>query len=220
MGIPAIHITLNGKKMKASYQLSSLDIHTEVNRIPWAEICLIDGDAAKRKFTVSESGDFDPGTKVRITMSYVNKPGTQAPVFEGIVTGQAVEMNRSGQVLRIECKHQCHAMTRTRKSMVFTGKTDSKVLKILGGNYAGKFKIDVSGVKGAEHTELVQYFSSDWDFLMSRCLANGWLVVPKVANLKVMANPGPSPASPRQCHGFQRERVVRHGACRRWEHPI
>lgn len=189
MGIPAIHITLNGKKMKASYQLSSLDIHMEVNRIPWAEICLIDGDAAKRKFTVSESGDFDPGTKVRITMSYVNKPGTQAPVFEGIVTGQAVEMNRSGQLLRIECKHQCFAMTRIRKSMVYTGKADPKVVKLLAGNYTGKFKVDATGLTGPEHKELVQYFASDWDFLMSRCHANGWLIVPKVGNLKVMASP-------------------------------
>jgi phage protein D len=195
MPTPAIHIQLNGKKMSPKYQVLSLDVCAEANRIPWAEICLLDGDTAKQKFAISESGDFDPGTKVKITLSYVESPKSQGVVFHGLVTRHAVEIDaRGGQLLRVECRHPALVMTRERKSATFTNKNDVKVIKAVVGNYPGKLVVTTPGLQGAAHPELVQFFATDWDFLLSRCQANGWLVLPDGANLKVM--PGPVTKSP------------------------
>ena len=72
-------------KMPLDYEVLSVDVHVEANRIPWAEICFLDGDAALRKFRISESGDFDLGVEVELTLGYVNLPATHVPVFKGIV---------------------------------------------------------------------------------------------------------------------------------------
>jgi phage protein D len=189
-------IELNGKKMKMDRKLLSIDVHAEVNRIPWAEICFLDGDMAKRKFIVSESGDVDLGTKVKISLSYTNAPATVATVFEGIVTRHSVEMGLRGQLLRVECRHAAFALTQQRKSAAYAKKTDAKVIDALATPYSSMVKVDTKGLAGVEHAELVQYFATDWDFMLSRCEANGWLVLPKGPDLKIISAPktsGPVP---------------------------
>jgi uncharacterized protein involved in type VI secretion and phage assembly len=193
MPVSAINIQLDGKKMSPDYQILSVDVVAEANRIPWAEICLLDGDAAKRKFMISESGNFDLGVKVKITLSYVDQPRSLGLVFEGIVTRHAVEFDSRGQLLRVECRHAALLLTQERKSATFTDKDDAKVIKTIMGTYAGKVSASLTGLTGVEHKELIQFFASDWDFLLSRCQANGWLVIPDGPNLKIVEGPTLSP---------------------------
>jgi Rhs element Vgr protein len=190
MPAPDIHISLNGAKMNPSYQVLSVDVCAEANRIPWAEVCLLDGDTAKRKFEISESGAFDLGTKIKISLTYVDKPSATGVVFEGIVTRHAVELDsRGGQLLRVECRHPALYMTQERRSATFAGKSDVKVIKELMTPYKGKVSLSASGLQATALPELVQFFATDWDFLLSRCQANGWLVLPDGANLKVTDGP-------------------------------
>lgn len=185
----AIYISVDGKEISPNIQVLSIDVMAELNRIPWAELCLLDGDLAKRKFAVSETGTFDPGKKVAISLGYQNQPGTKAKVFEGLVARQSVEADPRGALLRIECRHGAFAMTQARKSATFVNKDDNAVISTLAKGYGDKVKLKMSAVAGPKHANLVQYFASDWDFMLSRCQANGWFVVPKAVGLEVIGTP-------------------------------
>ncbi len=175
--------------MPLDYEVLSVDVHVEANRIPWAEICFLDGDAALRKFRISESGDFDLGVEVELTIGYVNQPDTHAPVFKGIVTRHAVEFDHRGFLLRVELRHAAHLMTQQRKSAAFAKQNDAAVIGALSKPYKAHFNVALGMLTGSMHPELVQYHASDWDFMMSRCQANGWIVVMDGANLKILAEP-------------------------------
>jgi Rhs element Vgr protein len=186
---PHLIVKLDGIRMSQDYEVLSVDVHVEANRIPWAEICFLDGDAATRKFPISESGDFDLGTKVEILMAYVNEPSTQGSVFKGIVTRHAIEFDHRGELLRVECRHAGFLMTQQRRSATFKGKNDGAVIKALFDNYSGRLSVDAGTLTGVQHEELVQYQCTDWDFMMSRCEANGWIVMPEAGNLKILKAP-------------------------------
>jgi Rhs element Vgr protein len=178
MRVPTLHLLLDDKDMNPRYEVLSLDIFAEINHIPWAEICLLDGDAAARKFVISESGDFDLGTKIKISLYYLNEAGTKDQVFQGIVTRHTVELGARGQQLRIECQHAAYQMTRQRNSTVFAAKMDGQVISELLDAHPGVVNASKASMRGFKHEGLVQYFATDWDFMLSRCQANGWLVVP------------------------------------------
>ena len=52
---------------------------------------------------------------------------------------------------------------------------DSDVIQQLIGNYSG-LSADVAST-GTQHKELVQYYCTDWDFMLSRAEVNGLLVM-------------------------------------------
>ena len=70
MGVVTASITSDGKTMDPTCEVLSIDIVREVNRIPYADLALIDGDVAQGKFAVSDGGFFDPGKKIAIKLRY------------------------------------------------------------------------------------------------------------------------------------------------------
>ena len=61
MSIVTATILSDGKSMDPKYELLSIDISKEVNRIPDAQLLLLDGDAAQGKFEISDTAFFEPG---------------------------------------------------------------------------------------------------------------------------------------------------------------
>ena len=59
-------ILLDGTAIDPSYQVLSLSILKELNRISSATITLRDGDAALQSFELSNKDDFIPGKKIEI----------------------------------------------------------------------------------------------------------------------------------------------------------
>lgn len=173
--MPAVTSTIlgDGKPMDPAFELCSIDIRREVDRIPQAELRLLDGDAATRQFAAMDSGFFDPGAKLEIKLRYEGKPDTT--VFKGVVVRQGVEAGPRGSVLVIGLKDAAFKLTCARRSAVFEKKTDDAILRQLitdAGLTAGTLTATVP-----EHAEMVQYQVTPWDFLLSRADAQGLLVV-------------------------------------------
>ncbi|MCC8155242.1 MAG: hypothetical protein LIP01_14275 [Tannerellaceae bacterium] len=76
--------------------------------------------------------------------------------------------------LIIHCRDLAFPATLSRKNNVFTTKTDAAALKKIWGEYTLVPKVGASDI---EHPELIQYYSSDWDFTLARADANGWVVI-------------------------------------------
>ena len=74
-------IKANGEAIGTQYQVASINISKEVNRIPMAKIVIYDGDAAAQDFSISNEETFVPGTEIEITAGYHSEETT---VFNGI----------------------------------------------------------------------------------------------------------------------------------------
>lgn len=165
-------ILIDEKEINAAYQVLSLCIMKEINRVPTARIILRDGDASDRTFEISESNDFVPGKKITIQMGL---DGDNKQAFKGIIVRHAIRVKENGHgELHIECKDEAVKMTIGRHSRYFEKMKDKRVFEQLISDYKG-LKSDVEDTK-LEHSELVQSHISDWDFMLLRAEANGMLV--------------------------------------------
>ena len=161
--------------MDTSYELMSIDITKEVNRIPYAQLVLLDGDAAKQTFEISNTDFFEPGKVVEIKLRYESDPEKETAVFKGIVIRHGVEADAQGSLLTIELKNTAVKLTRTRKSVVYRDQTDDKIIGQIITN--SKLKKGAMAKTQAKHSQLVQYYCTDWDFMLTRADAHGLVVV-------------------------------------------
>jgi uncharacterized protein involved in type VI secretion and phage assembly len=165
MGIPVATITCGGQTLDPQVEIVEIEIRRELDRIPEATLSLLDGSVAKREFALSNGELFVPGKPVTIALRYEGD-GEDVTLFDGLVVRHAVESQAESSMLRVELKDAAIKLTRQRKSAVFREQTDDAAIRAVidaAGLEAGAFATaDVS------HPELIQYYASDWDFIVSR----------------------------------------------------
>ncbi|HAT67707.1 MAG TPA: Rhs element Vgr protein, partial [Flavobacteriaceae bacterium] len=74
---------------------------------------------------------------------------------------------------KIVCKDEAVKMTVGRKSLTFAKKTDSEIITEILNSYSLEKKITATSNKWPQ---MVQYYTTDWDFMLSRAEANGFIV--------------------------------------------
>lgn len=175
-------VLLDGNEMEPEYQVMSIAITKEVNRVPSAKLVIRDGEASEEDFPISNKSDFAPGTEVEIK---AGKDGIEETVFKGIVIKQGIKVKQDGNAfLRVECKDQCVKLSIGRKNCYYENLSDSEIIKkILNRN---KMMGTVEQISG-KHKESVQYYATDWDFIVGRAEMNGKLVIPDDGQIKVEA---------------------------------
>lgn len=162
-------ILIDGSEIPGTYQVKSIQVTKEVNRIPTARLVILDGDAAERDFKVSNSDHFVPGKEIEITVGYHSDDET---IFKGVVIRQNLKIRNNQSILIVESRDMAVKMTLRRKSKYFYELSDSDILEELISNHG--LEADVASTEN-QHTELVQYDVTDWDFMMLRLQANGLL---------------------------------------------
>ncbi|WP_452602803.1 type VI secretion system tip protein VgrG [Pontimicrobium sp. MEBiC06410] len=162
-------ILTEGEELSKIYEVKSIVVNKEVNRIPTAKIVLIDGNAAKRDFELSNEEFLIPGKAIEITAGYHSDEET---IFKGIVIKHNIRIRANGAQLIIECKDEAVKMTVGRKSNYFYDSKDSDIAEELISNYGLSSSVEATT---HTHAELVQYNASDWDFMVVRAQANGKL---------------------------------------------
>lgn len=185
MSIVTATIEKKGKVLNPVYELVSIDINREVNRIPYAQLLLIDGNAATRKFPLSDEDFFSPGSEIEIKLRYEGQQKSSATVFKGLVIRHGLESDAQESILRIELKDSAYLMTMVRKSAIHEGTDNSIIQKLIE---SAKLTADVSKEKSnqTKHPELVQYYCSDWDFMLSRVDAQNQLVAVQDGKVSVV----------------------------------
>lgn len=162
-------ILTEGEELSKKYQVKSIVVTKEVNRIPTAQIVLMDGEAAKRDFDLSNEELLIPGKKIEITAGYHSDEET---IFKGIVIKHNLKIRANSSQLIVECKDETVKMTIGRKSKYFYESKDSDIFEQLIDSYSLTKDVEQTSYT---HPELVQYNASDWDFIVSRAQANGKL---------------------------------------------
>ncbi|NJN17070.1 MAG: phage late control D family protein [Oscillochloris sp.] len=175
MSVVSSTILSGGKAMPPQYELLSIDVIRDLNRIPSAQVVLLDGSPAEQKFEISNSEFFKPGQTIEIRLRYEGESDQEATVFKGLVVAQRVEANNRGSQLSVTLKDAAFAMTLVRSSAVYRDKTDDAIIKSL----LDKFGLNQGRIGATQlaHQQQVQYACTDWDFMLARAEANGLLVV-------------------------------------------
>lgn len=173
-------ILSNGTEIPGTYQVLSIKLEQHLNRIAEAEIVLLDGNPASQTFEIAESNTFVPGAEIEIRLGYNNK---NESVFKGIVVKQKISADTvSGSNITITCKDKALKMAINRNSAIFTDMKDSTAIEKIVGNNGLYTAITATTV---EHKEIVQFYATDWDFIISRAEANGMIVITDSGKLTV-----------------------------------
>lgn len=170
--VSTFDILVEEKAINPEFQVMSISITREVNRIPMARIVIRDGEASERTFAISSKNDFVPGKKIKIKLGRDSK---NSQMFKGIIVRHAIKVRNNGQSeLQLECYDEAVKMTVGRHSRYFEKMKDNEVFDELVRKYTG-LQTEAKQTK-IKHAELVQHHISDWDFMLLRAEANGMLV--------------------------------------------
>ena len=182
-GVVSLTISSNGKAIADTIQIVSVEITYCVNKIPGAKITLLDGDMPNSDFPVSNADDFKPGAVITISAGYANQTTV---VFKGVVIKHGIKMDGDNfSRLIVQCRDSAVAMTVGRKNANFVDSKDSDIISKLIGAYSG-LTADVTAT-ATSYKELVQYYCTDWDFMLTRAEANGFLVTVDAGKVSVKA---------------------------------
>jgi Rhs element Vgr protein len=177
--IPAYKVKVGGAPLPDKYGVASITINHTINKIPYAQVVILDGSVADQKFEASDSPLFLPGKEMLITLGTKKNP---KPIFQGIIVKHSIKMlEGKPSMLVVELKDKTVKLTIERKNKFFSNKTDGDIIRnILGAAYTGTVDATVTN-----HQEMVQYFSTDWDFVLTRAEANGMLAFVKDGKVSI-----------------------------------
>ena len=162
-------VLVEGNELSGLYRVMSIVVSKEVNRIPMAQVVLMDGEPSKSDFPISNEDTLIPGKKIELTAGYHSDEST---IFKGVIIKHSIKIRNGSSLLILECKDEAVKMTIGRKSKYFYDSKDSDVFEELIGTYSLENEVEATNYS---HKELIQYNASDWDFIVSRAQANGKL---------------------------------------------
>lgn len=157
------NVSVNGAILEDTYPLVSIRTVYEINRIPYAEVILIDGGVDSGDFPLSEKSSLIPGVEISISAGYDSK---NEVIFKGVIVKQSIKIrNDSTSNLILTCKHKAVQMTYLRNDSVFSNRKDSDIISSIIAKYSLTANVDSTTF---EYENLYQKSATDWDFIVSR----------------------------------------------------
>jgi len=174
-------ILVDGTELEGAFTVRSIAVTKAINKIPSAHIELIDGNVATADFTSSNEDILIPGNEIEIKMGY---QGDEETVFKGIIIKHGIKTvgTNANSLLIILAKDFAIKTTVGRKNRYFSDVTDSEMIETVLGDY-NELSIEIEATSNVQE-QMVQYYCSDWDFLVTRAEANGHLVMVDDATIK------------------------------------
>ncbi len=171
----------DGTELPAAVGVVLISIQKAVNKVPSARLVLYDGDVASGDFTLSGGDLFVPGKKLEIRAGYNS---LEKPIFSGIIIRHGLEVSEKASKLILELKDVAVKMTVGRKNKYFFESKDSEIIEEVIGTYSG-LTSEVETTT-ATHPEMVQYYVTDWDFVLSRAEVNGKITLVEDGKVRVL----------------------------------
>jgi len=160
-------IEIAGEPLPTTIAIYSIEVIHEINRIPTATLILSDGDTATGEWPVSSDSFFLSGNEIKIFAGYHSE---DEEIFSGIVISQTIRVRNNRLELIIQCKDKTISMTSVKKSRHFSDVTDADAAAEIMDEYSITNDIAATNIT---HVDLVQYDTTDWDFIIMRLESNG-----------------------------------------------
>lgn len=181
--LPTFRLFSNGTELPETISIVSLIVIKAINKLPSARLVIDDGDMSKEEFELSSGTDFIPGAEIEIHAGY---HGLESPIFKGIIIKHGIRFHGSKHSeLRLDLRDVCVKTTIGNKNRYFEEASDSAIIEEILSEYSD-IEYDIESTD-LEHKEMVQYYSSDWDFILSRADVNGKYVFVDDGNLTIKA---------------------------------
>ena len=172
-------ILIEGTELSSVHQVKNISVEKEINRIPFAQIVFFDGEAASQNFSLSNEDLLIPGKEIEIKAGYHNDDET---IFKGIIIKHSIKIRENNSVLIVECRDEAVKMTIGRKSNFYYESKDSDIIEELIGKYNLQSNIETTSFI---NNEMVQYRTSDWDFMITRAQLNGQICTVDDGKIKI-----------------------------------
>jgi Rhs element Vgr protein len=172
-------LLVDGQEIPGEYQLLSVVVTRELNRIPTAAFQLQDGEAAQATFPASNTALFIPGKQVEIRLGYRSQNDT---VFKGVIIKHSIRIRKNDSLLSVECRDAAFKMTHASQSRFHVDKQDSDIMDELIKSHSLTAEVQATL---PELKSVVQYEASDWDFLLCRAEANGMVVMVEDGKIRI-----------------------------------
>jgi Rhs element Vgr protein len=174
--IDIVNLTDN-EKLDPNCEITAIDILHEINKIPTAEITLLDDQYLIGKSKLSEKNFFMPGKLWEIKLRYGDDLSTEETVFKGFVIKHSLKSIAATTYLTVVLKSQAIRLTVQPRTTVYQHCLDSDMIKNLASTVLTATEQTIAPTTVA-HEQLVQHQCTDWDFIVARADANGlWVKI-------------------------------------------
>lgn len=179
-GTIKVSLYSEGNVLDDDYALVLAIVYRKINKIPYAKLVFKDGNMEKGDFPLSNKDDLKPGKLIKIEAGYGQETES---IFEGIVVKHGIKISgKNSSILEVELKDKAVSMTLSKKSASYIDMKDSDIMSELIGNYNLTADVEVTDT---QFKQMVQYYSTDWDFVLNRAEANGLLIIVDDGNVSV-----------------------------------
>jgi Rhs element Vgr protein len=178
---PSVELICNGETLPLSIPVLSILVSKSFNKISRARIHVQNGDSSAEDFPISNEDYFAPGSEIEVKAGYHSENET---IFKGLVIAHKLKIQRDKpSVIIIECRDASYQMTLAPKNAYFFDSTDQEIIDEIAGAYSMDTELVDTSVS---HPQMVQYYSTDWDFCVLRAEANGKVILPDDGTLKML----------------------------------
>ncbi|MEI6276678.1 MAG: type VI secretion system tip protein VgrG [Prolixibacteraceae bacterium] len=165
-------VKVDSQVVERTHQLLSVTVTKVADKISAARLVYLDGNASASSFPDSNSDLFIPGKEIEIL---AGSSSDQVSIFKGISVKQSIKVrDNSAPQLIVDCRHKAVGLTIGRKNAYFADKTDSDIIAAILNKASITPDVESTSLT---HKQMVQYYSTDWDFLLTRAQANGKMVL-------------------------------------------
>jgi len=171
-------ITVSGTALNDTYPIVSISTIYEINKIPCAEVVLIDGAVEKGDFAISETSTLIPGSEISISAGY---DSVNELIFKGVRHAIKISSDSSSNLI-ITCKHKAVQMTYNRNDSIFSKMKDSDIITSIINTYSLTATVDASTVV---NDVIYQKSATDWDFILSRAEFCGFILSYDLETVKI-----------------------------------
>jgi len=134
-----------------------------------------------KAYQYSENAAFKPGEAISIEAGYLTE--SLEEVFSGIISKHRLSRTSDNVItIELECVHKAVKMTTVRKNAIFKSMTDNSIITKL---ISGASLTSTVGSTTVSHDEMVQYFCTDWDFMLMRAQACGMIVLTNADKIEI-----------------------------------
>jgi len=184
----SVTIKLDSTILSDKYTVVFVNVNHAINTISFAEICL-SATVSDNDIPFSEESVFDPGTSIEIAAGYGSN---EINIFKGVIVKHKIDIDAAtGYTYKLTCKHKAVNLTFNRKEELFKNQTDSDVIKSIAAKYSIGCVVDDTVIK---NEVLFQKLATDWDFIVSRCGFNGFIIYADGDDIKICRPKFDSPA--------------------------
>ncbi|KEY19077.1 type VI secretion system tip protein VgrG [Kaistella antarctica] len=170
---PSLSILRNDIEI-SSKLIYSVSVEFAFSTIPKATILINDQNLEHQFFGESEKEEWQIGERIDLRFGYNQQFDL---IFSGVIIKQGIRSSGTEHYkLYLELRHRYYLSSLKKSSRVFNDKRDSEAIEEIMTDYGFKKEIDVTN---GYQSQLIQFNSTDWNFINLRAQANNRYVIPR-----------------------------------------